>query len=94
MESERNWLAEELAKDCRIAEDIQEKLKHLCKETIQQVSEAEFDTHLGYQIHDHQGGMQETDAILHVKPFYIVSPNCQLHNYLYSLQLLQQGEIS
>ena len=65
MQSERNWLAEELAKDCRTAEDIQEKLKHLFKDTIQQV----IGTHLGYQIHDHQGGMQETGEILPRKAF-------------------------
>ena len=55
MQSERNWLAEELTKDCRTVEDIQEKLKHLFKDTIQQVFEAEIDTHLGYQKHDNQG---------------------------------------
>ncbi|MFS0781342.1 IS256 family transposase [Bacillus sp. 1P06AnD] len=55
MQNERNWLAEELAKDCRTVEDIQEKLKHLFKDTIQQVFEAEIDTHLGYQKHDNLG---------------------------------------
>ena len=62
MQSDRNWLAEELAKDCRTVEDIQEKLKHLFKDTIQQVFEAEIDTHLGNQNMIMKGIIRETAA--------------------------------
>ncbi|PLR89331.1 IS256 family transposase [Bacillus sp. T33-2] len=57
MQNERNWLAEEIAKDCRTVEDIQEKLKTLFKDTIQQVFEAEIDDHLGYKKHDNEGDL-------------------------------------
>jgi transposase-like protein len=55
MQNRRNPLAEELAKDCRTVEDIQEKLKMLFKDTIQQVFEAEIEDHLGYSKHDNAG---------------------------------------
>lgn len=55
MQNETNWLAKELAKDCRTVEDIQEKLKDLFKGTIQHVFEAEIDNHLGYKKHDNEG---------------------------------------
>lgn len=48
-------LAKELAKDCRTVEDIQEKLKDLFKDTLQQIFEAEMDEHLGYEKHDPAG---------------------------------------
>lgn len=55
MQNKTNALAKELAKDCRTVEDIQEKLKELFKDTIQQVFEAEMDDHLGYSKHDESG---------------------------------------
>lgn len=55
MQNKTNALAKELAKDCRTVEDIQEKLKELFKDTIQQVFEAEIDEHLGYIKHDNTG---------------------------------------
>lgn len=48
-------LAKELAKDCRTVEDVQEKLKDLFKDTLQQIFEAEMDEHLGYEKHDPSG---------------------------------------
>lgn len=48
-------LAKELAKDCRSMEDIQEKLKDLFKDTLQEIFEAEMDEHLGYEKHDPSG---------------------------------------
>ena len=45
-------LAKELAKGCRTVEDIQEKLKNLFKDTLQEIFEAEMDEHLGYPKHD------------------------------------------
>jgi putative transposase len=55
MQNNRNLLAEELAKDCRTVEDIQEKLKNLFRDTIQQVFEAEIEDHLGYKKHQNEG---------------------------------------
>jgi len=48
-------LAKELAKGCRTVEDIQEKLKSLFKDTLQEIFEAEMDEHLGYSKHDPAG---------------------------------------
>jgi len=48
-------LAKELAKGCRTVEDIQEKLKNLFKDTLQEIFEAEMDEHLGYPKHDPAG---------------------------------------
>jgi len=44
-----------LAKGCRTVEDVQEKLKDLFKDTLQEVFEAEMDEHLGYEKHDTAG---------------------------------------
>ncbi len=52
MQNRRNPLAEELAKDCRTVEDIQEKLKNLFRDAIQQVFEGEIEDHLGYSKQD------------------------------------------
>ena len=45
----------ELAKGCRTVEDVQEKLRDLFKDTLQEVFEAEMDEHLGYEKHDTAG---------------------------------------
>ncbi|AOQ24798.1 hypothetical protein MTAT_03980 [Moorella thermoacetica] len=50
-----NALAKELAKECRSIGDIQEKLKKLFKDTIQQVLEAEMEHHLGYPKNSPEG---------------------------------------
>jgi Transposase and inactivated derivatives len=55
MQSEYKEALRELAKECRSVEDIQDKLRDLFKETLQQVFEAEMDEHLGYQKHDNTG---------------------------------------
>lgn len=49
-----NALAKELAK-CRTIGDIEEKLKELFKDTLQQVLEAEMEQHLGYPKHSLAG---------------------------------------
>ncbi|MEG6617654.1 transposase, partial [Peptococcaceae bacterium 1198_IL3148] len=48
-------LAKELAKGCRSVEEIQEKLRDLFKDTLQEIFEAEMDEHLGYEKHDPVG---------------------------------------
>ncbi len=55
MQNARKQLIEDLAKDCRTVEDIQEMMKNLFKDTIQQVFEAEMEDHLGYQKHSSEG---------------------------------------
>ncbi|CDX02967.1 Transposase, mutator type [Desulfitobacterium hafniense] len=55
MQSDYKEAIRELAKECRSVEDIQEKLRDLFKETLQQVFEAEMDEHLGYKKHDNTG---------------------------------------
>lgn len=55
MQSDYKEALRELAKECRSVEDIQDKLRDLFKETLQQVFEAEMDEHLGYQKHDNAG---------------------------------------
>lgn len=55
MRNERNPLAKELAKDCKTIEDIQEKLKELFGDTLQQIFEAEMENHLGYAKNDPLG---------------------------------------
>jgi putative transposase len=55
MQSNYQQAIKELAKECRTVEDIQEKLKDLFKDTLQEIFEAEMDTHLGYDKHDNAG---------------------------------------
>ncbi len=59
MQSKNKELAKKLAKDCRSVEEVQESLKDLFKDTLQEVFEAEMDEHLGYEKHspvgDHSG---------------------------------------
>lgn len=55
MQSQSNSLAKELAKGCRSVEDIQEKMKCLFKDTMQEIFEAEMDDHLGYEKHSGTG---------------------------------------
>ena len=55
MQSDYKEAIKELAKECRSVEDIQDKLRELFKETLQQVFEAEMDDHLGYSKHDNAG---------------------------------------
>jgi transposase-like protein len=50
-----NALAKELAKECRTIGDIEEKLKELFKDTLEQVLEAEMEHHLGYPKHSPAG---------------------------------------
>lgn len=55
MQSDYKEALKDLAKDCRSVEDIQDKLRELFKDTLQQVFEAEMDEHLGYKKHDNTG---------------------------------------
>lgn len=55
MQSNYKEALKELAKECHSVEDIQEKLRELFKDTLQQVFEAEMDEHLGYKKHDNTG---------------------------------------
>jgi putative transposase len=55
MQNARNQLIEELAKECRTVEDIQEMLKNLFKDTIQQVFEGEIEDQIGYEKHNNVG---------------------------------------
>ncbi|QNO13285.1 IS256 family transposase [Alkalicella caledoniensis] len=59
MTTKGNLLAKELAKECRSVEEVQEHLKSLFKDTMQEIFEAEMDEHLGYDKHspigDHSG---------------------------------------
>jgi len=48
-------LAKEIARDCRTVEDVQERLKSIFKETLQEIFEVEMDEHLGYEKHDSSG---------------------------------------
>lgn len=48
-------LAKELAKGCKTIGDIEERLKELFKDTVQQALEAEMDYHLGYEKHSAEG---------------------------------------
>jgi len=45
----REALARVLAQDCRTVEDIQEMIRELFKDTVEEVLEAEMDEHLGYE---------------------------------------------
>jgi transposase-like protein len=55
MQNEREKLVKELAKECTSVEDIQEKLRDLFKDTLQEIFEAEMDDHLGYKKHSNEG---------------------------------------
>lgn len=55
MQSKNNVLAKELAKECRDVGDVQEKLKNLFKDTLQEIFEAEMDEHVGYEKHATNG---------------------------------------
>ena len=49
MQKETRSVAKELAKGCQTIDDVHGKLKVLFKETLQEISEAEIDEHLGYE---------------------------------------------
>ncbi len=55
MQNERQKLIRELAKECTSVEDIQEKLRDLFKDTVQEIFKAEIDDHLGYSKNDNTG---------------------------------------
>lgn len=55
MQNEREKLVKELAKECTSVEDVQEKLRDLFKDTLQEIFEAELDDHLGYRKHSNEG---------------------------------------
>jgi transposase-like protein len=55
MQAKTNPVAKELAKGCRTIEDVQDKLKNLFKDTLQEIFEAEIEEHLGYEKHSSAG---------------------------------------
>ena len=55
MQNEIQMFIKELAKECNSVEDVQEKLRDLFKDTLQEIFEAEMDEHLGYTKHDNAG---------------------------------------
>lgn len=55
MQDRLNMTVKDLAKECSTVEDVQDMLKSLFKDTIQQIFEAELDVHLGYQKHESKG---------------------------------------
>ncbi|OWZ82638.1 IS256 family transposase [Natranaerobius trueperi] len=55
MRNKQDTLAKELAKNCSSIEDVQDKLKDVFSDTLQEMMEAEMDHHLGYEKHDVQG---------------------------------------
>jgi len=48
MQDARSRTIKELAKTCRTVEDVHMLMKNLFKDTLQEIFEAEMDTHLGY----------------------------------------------
>lgn len=54
MQSKNNF-AKEIAKGCHSVEDVQDKLKDLFKDTLQEIFEVEMDEHLGYEKHSITG---------------------------------------
>jgi len=54
MES-KDLTVKELARNCRIVEDVQEMLKDLFKDTLQEIFEAEMENHLGYEKNSIEG---------------------------------------
>lgn len=55
MQNTQDLTIKDLAKNCHSVEDVQEMLKNLFKDTLQQIFEAEMDEHLGYKKHSPQG---------------------------------------
>jgi putative transposase len=52
MQNKKDMTIKDLARECRTVEDIQEVLKELFKDTLQEIFEAEMDEHLGYEKHN------------------------------------------
>ena len=55
MQSLKEQLAKEVAKDCKSVEDVHNLLKDLFKGTLQEILEAEMSEHLGYDKHSVSG---------------------------------------
>lgn len=51
MQNMQEKTIKDLARECHTVEDIQEMLKKLFKDTLQQIFETEMDEHLGYKKH-------------------------------------------
>ncbi len=54
MES-KDLTEKELARKCHTVEDVQDMLKDLFKDTLQEIFEAEMEDHLGYEKHSSEG---------------------------------------
>jgi putative transposase len=55
MQDLKNLTIKELARQCHTVEDIHDKLKEIFKDTLQEVFEAEMDSHLGYKKNSCEG---------------------------------------
>ncbi|MEG6521779.1 IS256 family transposase [Desulfotomaculum sp. 1211_IL3151] len=55
MQNAKSKLVSELAKECKSMDDVHNMLKDLFKDTIQEILEAEMESHLGYDKHDPAG---------------------------------------
>lgn len=55
MQTKKDMTIKELARKCETVEDVQETLKYLFKDTLQEIFEAELEEHLGYEKHSSKG---------------------------------------
>jgi putative transposase len=55
MQNKKDMTVKDLARKCQTVEDIQEVLKDLFKDTLQEIFEAEMNEHLGYEKHSFKG---------------------------------------
>lgn len=55
MQNLQDKTIKELARNCRTVEDVNEMLKGLFKDTLQEIFEAEMEEHLGYKKHSVEG---------------------------------------
>lgn len=55
MRNEKDLTIKNLARECKTVEDVQEKLRDLFKDTLQEIFEAEMDEHLSYSKHSSEG---------------------------------------
>lgn len=55
MQNVQDKTIKELAQNCQTVDDVHEMLKNLFKDTLQQILEAELESHLGYNKHSVEG---------------------------------------
>ena len=57
MDTRKAELVRQLSQECASMDDIQELLKSLFKETMEEMLESEMDEHLGYDKHSSEGDL-------------------------------------